>query len=175
MSAASFDQSTYQIRFEWGARALRVLASADVTVVVDALPGGRELDLGSVGGRMIRARLTDRTAVARWVLARQHDNGGRTSINVVAVGDVDERGHVRFALEDQLAAGAVIDALIGLGIDHVSPEAAVACASYEGLRRACAHLLTASASGRLLAAEGRADQVRAAALVDTADEVLVLR
>nr|WP_272914866.1 2-phosphosulfolactate phosphatase [Rathayibacter iranicus] len=143
------------------------------------MPGGREFDAGSVEGsvegRIIRAGLTDRTAVARWILARQHENGGRISINVVAMGDVDESGEVRFAMEDQLAAGAVIDALIGLGVDHVSPEAAVACASYDGLRRACAHLLTASASGRLLAAEGRADQVRAAARVDTVDEVSVLR
>ncbi|WP_258062781.1 MULTISPECIES: 2-phosphosulfolactate phosphatase [unclassified Rathayibacter] len=173
--AASVDQSTYQIRFEWGARALRVLAPAHVTVLVDALPGGEGPDLGGVEGRVVRAGLADRSAVARWILERQHENGGRTSVNVIALGDVDDSGGARFAMEDQLAAGAVVDALIGLGIDHVSPEAAVACASYEGLRRACAHLLTASESGRLLAAEGRADEVRAAARVDTVDEVAVLR
>lgn len=175
VNASAVDQSTYQIRFEWGARALRVLAPADVTVVVDALPGLRELDLGAVEGRVVRAGLTDRSAVARWILERQHENGGRTSVNLVAAGEADSSGETRFAMEDHLAAGALIDALIGLGIDHVSPEAAVACASYEGLRRACGHLLTASTSGRLLTAQGREQEVRLAARVDTRDEVEVLR
>ncbi|PPF30493.1 hypothetical protein C5C18_10350 [Rathayibacter tritici] len=178
---SAIDQSSYQIRFEWGARALRVLAPAHVTVLVDALPGGDGVlpggdgpDLGGVEGRIVRAGLVDRSAVARWILERQHENGGRTSVNVIAVGDVDASGATRFAMEDQLAAGAVVDALIGLGIDHVSPEAAVVCASYEGLRRACAHLLTASESGRQLVAGGRAEEVRAAARVDTVDEVSIV-
>ncbi|MBF4461562.1 MULTISPECIES: 2-phosphosulfolactate phosphatase [unclassified Rathayibacter] len=172
---AAFDQSSYQIRFEWGARGLRALAPAPVTVVVDALPGSLELDLSEVEGRVVRAGLADRTAVARWILARQHENGGRTSVNIVAVGDVDDAGEARFALEDQLAAGALVDALIGLGIDHVSPDAAVASASFEGLRRACVHVLSASASGRLLKQQGRAEEALAAARLDTVDEVTVLR
>ncbi|PPG87287.1 hypothetical protein C5C00_03980 [Rathayibacter rathayi] len=172
--SSAVDQSSYQIRFEWGARALRVLAPAHVTVLVDALPGGDGPDLGGVGGRVVRAGLVDRSAVARWILERQHENGGRTSVNVIAVGDIDASGVTRFAIEDQLAAGAVVDALIGLGIDHVSPEAAVVCASYEGLRRACAHLLTASESGRQLVADGRAEEVRTAARVDTVDGVSVV-
>ena len=78
-------------------------------------------------------------------------------------------------MEDQLAAGALIDALIGLGIDHVSPDAAVASASYEGLRRACGHLLSASPSGRVLTAAGRGETVREAARVDSVDRVTVVR
>lgn len=177
MSAASsaYDQATYQIRFDWGQRAVRVLAPAHITVVIDALPGPLELDLDGVEGHVVHAGLADRSAVARWVLARQHENGGRTSVNVVAAGDVDDAGEARFAMEDQLAAGALIDALIELGIDHVSPDAAVASASFEGLRRACSHLLSASASGRLLTAEGRGDEVAAAARVDSIDTVTVLR
>ncbi|MWV50935.1 hypothetical protein GRS96_16815 [Rathayibacter sp. VKM Ac-2803] len=171
---SAFDQATYQIRFDWGARALRTLAPAPVTVLVDALPGA-ELDLDAVEGHVVRAGLVDRSAVARWVLERQHENGGRTSVNVVAVGELGEAGEPRFAMEDQLAAGALIDALIALGIDHVSPEAAVASASFEGLRRACGHLLSASASGRVLIAAGKADIVREAARVDSADRVTVLR
>ncbi|QHC67551.1 hypothetical protein GSU68_13880 [Rathayibacter sp. VKM Ac-2759] len=172
---SAFDQASYQIRFDWGARAVRTLAPSHITVVVDALPGGVELDVSGVEGHLVRAGLVDRTAVARWVLERQHENGGRTSVNVIAVGDVDAAGEPRFAMEDQLAAGALIDALIGLGIDHVSPDAAVASASYEGLRRACGHLLSASASGRLLTAAGRGDAVREAARVDSVDRVTVLR
>ncbi|MBO0983130.1 2-phosphosulfolactate phosphatase [Rathayibacter sp. SD072] len=176
MNAASsaHDQSTYQIRFDWGPRALRVLAPAHITVVVDALPGGSDLDTGSVDGHVVRAGLADRTAVARWILERQHENGGRTSVNVVAAGDTDESGATRFALEDQLAAGALIDALISLGIDHTSPDAAVASASFDGLRRACSHLLSASPSGRALKEAGRSAEVAAAARVDTVDAVTVL-
>ncbi|SMH30719.1 2-phosphosulpholactate phosphatase [Rathayibacter oskolensis] len=178
MTAApsAFDQANYQIRFDWGSRALRALAPADITVVVDALPGGAaEPDLAGIDGRVVRSGLADRSAVARWILERQHENGGRTSVNVVAVGEIDDAGEGRFAMEDQLAAGALIDALIGLGIDHVSPDAAVASASYEGLRRACGHLLSASPSGRVLTAAGRGDAVREAARVDSVDRVTVLR
>jgi 2-phosphosulfolactate phosphatase len=174
-ASSAHDQSTYQIRFDWGPRALRVLAPAHITVVVDALPGGRELPLDGVEGRVVRAGLADRTAVARWILERQHENGGRTSVNVVAAGDVDEDGAARFTLEDQLAAGALIDALITLGIDHTSPDAAVASASFAGLRRACSHLLSASPSGRALKESGRADEVAAAARLDSVTDVTVLR
>ena len=175
--AAALDQGSYQIRFDWGARALRVLAPAHITVLVDALAAGADdaIDADGIDGHVVRAGLADRTAVARWILERQHENGGRTSVNVVAVGEVDAAGEPRFAVEDQLAAGALIDALIGLGIDHVSPDAAVASASYEGLRRACVHLLTASATGRLLTARGRGAEISAAARVDTVDTVTVLR
>ncbi|QHC59794.1 2-phosphosulfolactate phosphatase [Rathayibacter sp. VKM Ac-2760] len=177
---SAFDQAAYQIRFDWGSRGLRALAPAHITVLVDALPAAEpadapELDLDAVDGHVVRAGLADRTAVARWILERQHENGGRTSVNVVAAGDVDAAGEQRFAVEDQLAAGSLIDALIGLGIDHVSPEAAVASSSYEGLRRACAHLLTASATGRLLTARGRGAEILSAARVDTVATVTVLR
>ncbi len=47
-------------------------------------------------------------------------------------------------VEDLLAAGAVVDALVATGIDHTSPEAAVACAAYTGLRRAVRHLVSAA-------------------------------
>ncbi|WKK72058.1 hypothetical protein Q0F99_03010 [Rathayibacter oskolensis] len=36
---SAFDQASYQIRFDWGARAVRTLAPSHITVVVDALPG----------------------------------------------------------------------------------------------------------------------------------------
>lgn len=81
------------------------------------------------GSSAVRAGLVGRTAIARWTLARRHENGARLSVNVVAVGDLDQVGELRFAMEDQLAAGALIDALIRLGRDHVSPEVAVASAS----------------------------------------------
>lgn len=173
-----YDQSAYQIRLDWGLAGLARLAPAHITVLVDALPSATAPDVRVDGlqadGLVVRASLVDRTAVARWILERQHENGGRTSVNVVAVGETDESGTPRFALEDQLAAGALIDALISLGIDHTSPDAAVASASYDGLKRACVHLLSASASGRLLREAGRADELAAASRIDSVDRVDVL-
>ena len=66
----------------------------------------------------------------------------------MAAGATRADGGERFAVEDLLAAGAVIDALAEVGIDHNSPEAAAAAAAYTGLRRATRHLLSASASAR---------------------------
>jgi 2-phosphosulfolactate phosphatase len=114
-------------------------------------------------------------------MAEQTRRGARTSIAVIAAGELPHpgaaagelphpvptgappTGALRFAVEDQLGAGAVIDALGKLGIDHTSPEAAAACESFRGLRGAMRHLLTASGSGRELAEEGRrADVLHAA-------------
>ncbi|MDQ2689363.1 MAG: phosphosulfolactate phosphohydrolase, partial [Chloroflexota bacterium] len=82
---------------------------------------------------------------------------------------------LRFAVEDQLGAGAVIDALAGLGLDHSSPEAAVACEAFRGLRRATRHLLTASGSGRELLDRHARAEVLNATEIDAVDAVPVLR
>ncbi|NQX29676.1 2-phosphosulfolactate phosphatase [Microbacteriaceae bacterium VKM Ac-2854] len=174
----AYDQSTYQIRFEWGAAGLARLAPAHITVLVDALPSDAlPSDAAAVerpGGLVVSATLANRSAVAQWILERQIENGGRTSVNVIAAGDADEHGQVRHAVEDQLAAGALIDALIALGIDHTSPDAAVASAAFDGLKRACVHLFSASASGRLLRDAGRADELAALSRVDSSDAVDVV-
>ncbi|MGQ2916506.1 MAG: 2-phosphosulfolactate phosphatase, partial [Microbacterium aurantiacum] len=75
---------------------------------------------------------------------------------------------IRFAVEDELGAGAIIDALAAFGIDHTSPEAAAACAAFQGLRPAVRHLLTAAGSGQQLIADGARDDAIAAAMVDAA-------
>jgi 2-phosphosulfolactate phosphatase len=166
----AFDQSTYQIRFEWGIAGLGRLAPAHITVLVDALPSD-VAPIEKPDGLVVRATLANRAAVARWILERQVENGGRTSVNVIAVGDTDARGAARHAVEDHLAAGALIDALIALGIDHTSPDAAVASAAFDGLKRACVHLFSASSSGRLLREAGRADELAALSRVDSSDAV----
>jgi 2-phosphosulfolactate phosphatase len=165
-TTAAADQSSYQIRLDWGAAGLARLAPAHITVIVDALPSATAIDHAGVEGLVVRADLTNRSAVARWILERQHENGGRTSVNLVLVGEED-----RVALEDQLAAGAVVDALIELGIDHTSPDAAVACAAFTGLRRAVAHILSASTSGRLLRDAGAAEALAAAGRIDSSTVV----
>ena len=82
---------------------------------------------------------------------------------------------IRFAIEDQLAAGAIVDALVGLGIDHTSPEAAVACAAFEGLRHAATHLIGASGSAVELVEQGFRADVRFATERDVSQVVPELR
>lgn len=194
-----FDQSGYQVRFEWGVAGLERLAPADVVVVVDVLSfstavidrvaAGETVPLDdaahavSLNGAAVAARaagssvvflgaLRNAKAVAAAVMAEQTRRGERTSIAIIAAGEhpvdggSDVASGIRFAVEDLLGAGAIIDALGALGIDHTSPEAAAACESFRGLRGAVRHLLTASGSGRELAERGRRDDVLHAAAHD---------
>lgn len=199
-----FRQGKYQVRFDWGVRgAERITPGAHVVVLVDALrfttavvvaaeQGGEAPAVGAVtrpgsavpeasavieaalaaGDRpvVLAASLRNRTAVAERILAIQEERGERMLVAIVAAGDA-----ARFPIEDQLTAGAVVDALVGLGIDHTSPEAAVACAAFEGLRRAFVHLVGASGSGVELTAEGRGAEVRLATQLDVTRVVPELR
>ncbi|WP_400996278.1 hypothetical protein [Agromyces sp. GXQ0307] len=159
-------QSKYQVRFDQGADGVRRIArGADVLVWVDQVPdaagggsgGGTAAAarvpaevLADAPGAVLVAGLADAAAAGAWILAEQEALGRRAYLAIVAAG----RSDGGFAADDVLAAGAVIDALAELGIDDTSPEAAVACASYTGLRRAVAHLATASVGGREAIAEG---------------------
>ena len=130
------------------------------------------------GAVVLVGALRNASAVAAAVLAEQQRRGARTSVAIIAAGEQtgrDAAPRVRFAVEDQLGAGAIVDALAARGIDHTSPEAAVACESFRALRRATTHLLTASGSGLELIERGRRDEVVAAAAVDAASVVPVLR
>jgi 2-phosphosulfolactate phosphatase len=193
------DQSFYQVRLDWGREGLARLAPADVVVVVDILrfttaatdaaERGEPFTLdgsGSVNGAPVAAAasgalvlagsLRNATAIAEAVLTEQHRRGGRLSIAVLPAGEMGRDGEsVRFAIEDQLGAGAIIDALAVLGLDHSSPEAAVACESFRGLRGAVRHLLLAGGSGCELVERGLRDDVLHAAELDVADVVPILR
>lgn len=207
MPESPFDQHRYQVRLEWGADGLRRLAPADVVVVVDvlrfsttvtdAVARGESVPLDddahavSLNGAAIAAAadeasgavvllgcLRNASAVARAILERQRSRGDRTSIAIIAAGELAGRepgAPLRFAVEDQLGAGAIVDALGALGVDHTSPEAAAAGEAFRGLRGAVRHLLTASGSGQELLDLGRRDEVLNAAAVDAADVVPVLR
>lgn len=173
-------QQSYQVRFDWALPGFLALAAqSDVVVIADALPARPgSSGLGSshptpLGAhRVITASLNNRAAVAEWVLARQAEKSDRFSVAVIAAGDLRPDGTSRFAVEDLLLAGAVIDALSTLGIDHCSPEAAAASASFVGLKQARKHLLLASESGQALAADGRRDEVHAAAVLDDSADIV---
>lgn len=203
-----FDQSRYQVRMDWAIPGLERVAASDIIVVVDVLrfsssvtdrvAAGETVPLDaaaladSVNGAAVAARaaeaagdptvllgcLRNAAAVADVVLAEQHRRGARTSVAVIAAGELtssEPHADLRFAVEDLLGAGAIIDALGALGLDHTSPEAAAACEAFRGLRAAARHLLTASGSGQELAERGARDEVLAAATVDASACVPILR
>lgn len=194
-----FDQSFYQVRLDWGFDGLARLKPADIVVVVDVLrfttaaadaaARGESLSLdhaGSVNGAPLAAAATgavvlagslrNASAIARAVLAEQERRGERVSVAVLPAGEraKDAADAIRFAIEDQLGAGAIVAALVDLGIDHISPEAAVACESFRALRGAARHMLRASGSGQELVERGLSDEVAHAAEIDAVDAVPVL-
>jgi hypothetical protein len=126
------------VRFDWGRVGRDAISvGADAVVWVDQLGGDTEA-----------RTLEQADEVAAWALAEQERLGGRFRIAVVAAGATRADGSLRFAVEDLLAAGAIIEAIAARGIDHQSPEAAAAAAAYTGLRNATRHLVSASVSAR---------------------------
>ena len=142
-------QAQYQVRFDWGAPgAAAVGEGADVVLWVDEQPATpRELPAFPL---VVSASIRNSAAVAEWVLSQQGERGDRFTVAVITAGEQRSDGSLRFAVEDLLGAGAVVDALAAVGIDYCSPEAAAACAAYTSLRRGAAHLISASESGLAL-------------------------
>ncbi|CAN3700923.1 hypothetical protein MMX123_00916 [Microbacterium sp. MM2322] len=195
----ALSQSDYQVRLEWGGAGLSRLADAHVVVLVQTLglsaralaaaEAGAPLDAvddaaaalvrasAATGAYIVVGGLRNAAAVAAHVLEVQRTRGERTSISIVAAGypDGTDAEGLRFAVDDLLGAGAVVAALGDLGIDHASPDAAVAGEGFRALGGAVRHLLTASGTGRALAADGQREQVLAAAARDAASVVPVLR
>jgi 2-phosphosulfolactate phosphatase len=180
---ASVEQEQYQVRFDWGVSGARAIGSdADVVVLVDVLgtsvlggPGGVADALSEIGAAVVAGSLRNCAAIANWSLAQQAGKGDRFRVAVVAVGETRTDGTARFALEDLLGAGAIIDALAVVGIDYYSPEAAAAAAAFTGLRNATGHLIGASTSGRAMAAVDGRDLIEHAIRIDASSEVQILR
>ena len=176
---AARTQEKYQVRFAWGTGgAARIAPGTHLVVWVDVLPASAAHD-GPARRRALRAvaaqvpdgpevvlgHLGNATAVAGRVTRLQAERGDRCVVAIVAAGRhhapgddaaeaageaADVPDAPDFAVEDLLAAGAVVDALAEVGIDHTSPEAAAACAAYTGLRRAVKHLVSASEAAAAL-------------------------
>lgn len=178
-----FDQSSYQVRFEWGTDGLARLAPADIVVAVDvlrfsstladAVAAGQRIPLDaaalwSTNGAAVAAAasapggpdappvtilvggIRNAAAIARAVMTLQERQGARASVSIIAAGELAPTGELRFAVEDQLGAGAIVSALCDLGIDHSSPEAAAAAEAFRALRPGLRHMLIGSGSGREL-------------------------
>jgi phosphosulfolactate phosphohydrolase-like enzyme len=162
------------VRFDWGLDgAAAISPGADVIVWVDALTTAIAPDplLLDHPGAILAGTVGNCAAVAAWVLELQLALGDRATVAVVAAGS--DEGH--FAVEDLLAAGAIIDALAEVGIDYISPESAAAVGAFTGLRNATSHVLSASVTGQqIIAVHGRGF-VDAAREQNALDEVRVLR
>jgi len=167
------EQSQYQVRFDWGLEGAEHIArGAHVVVWVDALAtldapdplviAAEAIALGSIGNR---------AAIAEWVLDRQAARGDRAIVAVIAAGVRDGR----FAVEDLVAAGSIIDALADRGIDFTSPEAAAAAGAFAALKNASSHVLTASVSGKALAAAGETGVLDAARSLNANPELRILK
>jgi 2-phosphosulfolactate phosphatase len=143
------EQARYQVRFDWGvAGAHAVGADADVIVWVDAIgidgrPGTAPVEALPSGCAVITSGMGTAAAAADWVMDLQERLRSRILIAVVAAGEPRADGSLRFAAEDQLAAGAVVDRLAERGLDGTSPEAAVVEGAYRHLGRAVGHLMSA--------------------------------
>ncbi len=150
-----------------------VLAAPELKRLVLPSPNGSSIsfDLAESGMTVVGACLRNRTAVARW-LAPRIEAGSRLA--VVAAGERWPDGSLRPAVEDLWGAGAVLAALVNLGVSGLSPEAEQAAAAFTAAAPDLSAHMWACASGRELDAIGFGDDVRVAGELDASDVVPVL-
>jgi len=151
------------------------LSPADLTSVtgVERLvlpsPNGSSIcaALAQSGAEVVGACLRNRTAVARHVR-------GAEIIAVVAAGERWPDGSLRPCAEDLWGAGAVLAALVDLGLAGLSPEADVAVSAFRAAEPDLEPRLAACAGGVELAHLGFSADMSVAAEVDVSDVVPVL-
>jgi 2-phosphosulfolactate phosphatase len=127
--------------------------------------------LAEQGARVVGACLRNRSAVARWLHPAVAEGA---TVAIVAAGERWPDGSLRPAVEDLWGAGAVLAALVDLGVDGLSPEAEVAERAFRAVEPELPAALGGCASGRELAEAGFAADVVVAAELDVAVAVPVL-
>lgn len=150
-----------------------MLSVRGVERIVLPSPNGSTVSFGLAGSgaTVVGASLRNATAVARWVAPRL---AGGSTLAVIASGERWPDGSLRPCVEDLWGAGAVLAALVDLGVAGLSPEARVAEAAYREVRPRLAAELHACASGRELVGAGFPEDVEAAATTDASQVVPVL-
>ena len=131
-------------------------ATAELRIVLPS-PNGSTL-AEAVRGRAVAGCLRNAAAVARWL---------EPPVAVIAAGERWPDGTIRFALEDLLGAGAIIERLGG----SRSPEAESAAAAFLAHRDALADALADTASGVELIERGYRGDIDAAAALNVDDVV----
>ncbi len=153
-----------------------VLPSPNGSSIAAAL--GTGAGSGEGGPTVVAACLRNRRAVATRLSAQVSllARRGVTScgVTVVAAGERWPDGSLRPAVEDLWGAGAVLAALVDLGVDGLSPEARVAESAYRTVEADVAGAVTACASGQELVDGGYEQDVAIAGQLDVTDRVPVL-
>ncbi|MDF2679350.1 MAG: phosphosulfolactate phosphohydrolase [Brevibacillus sp.] len=117
------------------------------------------------GGDVIAACLRNTAAVARYI----RQQGGK--VTVIASGERWPNGTLRPAIEDLIAAGAILEQLS----DHIlSPEAQIAVSAYRMAKDTLLSTLIQSGSGQELTSRGYPEDVRIAAAFNVSEVVPVL-
>lgn len=136
----------YQVISGWGPNALSTVAnSADVIIWVNALnlpEYAAKLTNFPSSASVIECDLQASFAAAEWAYDKQIREGRRLVIAVLCADSVG------VSVPDFLASGAVIERLAQLGLDALSPEAAVLNASFLKLSPVMRHLISASLAVR---------------------------
>lgn len=136
----------YQVICGWGPNALSTVAhSADVIIWVNALnlpEHAPQLTDFPSSASVIECDLHSSFAAANWAFDKQLQLGKRLLIAVLCADSSV------VSVPDFLAAGAVIERLAQLGLDALSPEAAVLNASYLKLSPVMSNLISASLAVR---------------------------
>ena len=147
-----------------------VRAATGVERLVLPSPNGSAIAFGlaGVGATVVAASLRNRSAVARWLVDRPRP------IGIVPAGERWPDGSLRPAVEDLWGAGAVVAALVDLGVGGLSPEARVAEHAFRAVAPRLAEELHACVSGQELAGMGFPGDVDVAAELDRSDVVPVL-
>ncbi|WP_434631066.1 2-phosphosulfolactate phosphatase [Chromobacterium sp. CV08] len=138
---------------------------ADGSRLVLPSPNGARTSLASCAAGTVAGCLRNAAAVA----AHLEREGG--SVLVIAAGEVDKDGRLRFAYEDFIGAGAIIYGLSG----SKTPEALAAEAAFVLARHDLENQLGLGASAAALRERGFEEDVALAAQLNVSDCVPLLR
>lgn len=149
-----------------------VAAAEGLKRLVLPSPNGSAISFGLAdsGATVVGASLRNRSAVAAYLAPQL---AGRT-LAVIAAGERWPDGSLRPCAEDLWGAGAVIAALVDLGVAGLSPEARVAEAAYRSIAPRLPEELRVCAGGVELADAGFAADVEVAAQLDVTRAVPLL-
>ncbi|MBV9895109.1 MAG: 2-phosphosulfolactate phosphatase [Chloroflexi bacterium] len=134
------------------------------TRVVLPSPNGSTLTtLAAEAHRVASGCLRNARAVGTWACTR-------TTVAVIAAGELRRDGTLRFAIEDLLGAGAILS---HWPKTSRSPEAEVAVATFQHVEHELPNVLAQCASGREITAAGFPEDVAMAAELDVSDAIPV--
>ena len=127
-------------------------------------PNGATLSLETGETPTFAGCLRSAASVAAEAARAAAPSGGRVS--VIPAGERWQDGTLRPALEDLLAAGAILQALSSLLPGSLSPEAEAAVAVFERFRARLPETFAAIASGKEAVERGRAEDLQLAAALN---------